>query len=891
MKNFTFAFIYSSLCVLTVCSADVVKTSQSNWNFPSNSQKDYGDSSKPMRVTLRHIDPGGIGYNEGYTTLEGFFSFNNGNYVPFLDLRGHVFNNGKYAANAGLGMRFLSGCRSYGFNSYYDYRMTKHQHYNQIGIGLESIGEIFDIFINGYLPVGSKKSPYFSKRTTTTTELSDEEFTFGSFRGNNLFLTATSGSITSTTITRKKVEFAMKGIEGFCRFTLPTGDNFFVSAGAGPYYYKGNYSRHAIGGKGIFSATWKNSITARVTGSYDSLFHGKVQGELGLILAFGPKRKKERKKKNNGGCCTPSFSQKIVLSPEINEIIVIDKHRIKKKTEVVTSLVGTEAIAIDPLTGKPYTFWFVNNTSSSTGTFESPFPTLFAAQEASSANDVIYVFAGDGTTKGMDVGITLKNSQMLLGASISHTIPTTQGPIVIFPQDTIMPSITALPGTSVINVANKNRISGFQIATDAAGIINGSYCIGSVSSGTANLIVSNNILTANNGAIGIFPQNPSGKITITGNNLQSADMLGTFGIYLAQTDGIGSYNIENNVVSNFQYPNHPQPQLPEAPYGSGIVIFAKNDTNMSLIVSGNQINGCTGNGLNLSAFGTENPFLSARVENNQLQGVVGGEPGMFLYTDNEATENFKVLNNLINGCSFGVIARAESNSQMTGLIKNNVIMNGLGGSGILLQTNVLGQIESATANFTVISNNVSFFEAQGIATDSNGSSSLTARVENNTLHALGKAGLYMFSFDSSNSNLTIINNVIHDNNGGMEIEPVDDSTLHALIQGNMFYNNNDAGILTRATGHGTGVYEILSNTFYNNNFLIGNSGSALTMISENFATLCLRMLNNQASMENAPDYFLERKPLSEFRVEPLVGNIGTIVEILTTPVPAGFCGS
>ncbi len=42
------------------------------------------------------------------------------------------------------------------------------------------------------------------------------------------------------------------------------------------------------------------------------------------------------------------------------EIIVIDK--VRKKT-----------VAIDPATGLPYFFVFVNNTSSSNGTYESPY--------------------------------------------------------------------------------------------------------------------------------------------------------------------------------------------------------------------------------------------------------------------------------------------------------------------------------------------------------------------------------------------------------------------------------------------------------------------------------------------------------------------------------------
>jgi hypothetical protein len=851
----------------------------------SNCQECTGKTPS-MSVSVRHIDPGGIGFKEGYTTLEGFFSLNKGSYIPFLDLRGHVFNNGKYAANAGLGLRFVSGCRSYGINSYYDYRTTKHQHYNQIEVGLESIGEKFDIFINGYLPVGSKKSPFFAKEKTTMNEISGEEFDFGFFSGNNLFLTATSGSITSSMITRKKVEFAMKGIEGFFRFTLPARNNFFVSAGAGPYYYKGDYGKHAVGGKGIVSATWKNSITARVIGSYDNLFHGKVQGEVGFTWTFGP-RESQKRRKNSGDCCIPLFSQKLVSSPVINEIIVLDKHHIKKTSQVVTSLAGTTAIAIDPSTGLPYTFWFVNNTSSSAGTFESPFPTLLAAQNASSASDVIYVFAGDGTTKGMDLGINLKNFQRLLGASIPQSLPTTQGLIVIPPQGSLMPSITAPFGASVVNVAGNNSISGFQIATDAAGTINGSYCIGSVSSDTANLFVSNNILTANNGAVGIFPNNPSGQITIVGNQLNSADMLGTFGMYFAQTNGFGTYNIENNIVSDFQN-TFPRPPLPEVPVGSGIVVLAENDANVIVTASGNQINECARNYLDLRAFGEGNPHLFAHVENNDMQGP--GNFGMFLYTQDIATENFELLNNQVSECSFGIIAQAEGNSEITGLIKNNVLTTGMGGSGVIMQTNALDQVESAKGHFTVISNDVSFFDAQGISTNSRGSSFLTALIENNVVHDNGKAGLYMISLDSSNTDLIVLNNVINDNNGGMETEPVDDATLHIILQRNAIYNNNTTGIFAKATENGIGKYEILSNTFYNNNFTSGSSGSAVTMISQDAARLCLRMQENQASMEDPPDYYLKNTSLNEFNVEPLVGNTGTVMEIDTTPVPAGFCG-
>ena len=114
-----------------------------------------------MRVGFRYTTPDGIGYKQGYSTLEVFFSSLNeerGRWLKFLDLRGHVFDNGKMAANAGIGLRRISSSRVWGVNAYYDYRNTKHQHYNQIGTGLEMLGRMWDFRLNGYLPVGDKTS-------------------------------------------------------------------------------------------------------------------------------------------------------------------------------------------------------------------------------------------------------------------------------------------------------------------------------------------------------------------------------------------------------------------------------------------------------------------------------------------------------------------------------------------------------------------------------------------------------------------------------------------------------------------------------------------------------------------------------------------------------------
>src|SRR4051812_21635157 len=75
---------------------------------PKTPPKDPGCRSPfhVMHVDVRHTESKGVGYNDGYTTLEGFGIYDHNSYfMPFLDLRGHVFNDGQLAGNVGLGER------------------------------------------------------------------------------------------------------------------------------------------------------------------------------------------------------------------------------------------------------------------------------------------------------------------------------------------------------------------------------------------------------------------------------------------------------------------------------------------------------------------------------------------------------------------------------------------------------------------------------------------------------------------------------------------------------------------------------------------------------------------------------------------------------------------
>ncbi|MBX3719983.1 MAG: inverse autotransporter beta domain-containing protein [Parachlamydiales bacterium] len=808
-------------------------------------------SGHPMRIAGRHIEPGGIGYSEGYTTLEGFFSpvnpFNDA-WVPFLDLRGHIFNDGKFAANAGTGMRYIACSRVWGVNAYYDYRNTNRHHYNQVAAGLESLGKVWDFRINGYLPVGGKSSPFWGHH-------------FDHFKGNYAYLFG-------------KKEFALKGANAETAAHINVAKNIDFTIAMGPYYLTG-HGATAWGGEARVEFDLFDYCKLEGFTSYDSNFRWTGQGQFSIVIPFGGKRKIYKR-----GC--QSWSTALALAKRsvqpINrfEIIPVDRKKAKSK-------------AIDPSTGKPYVFWFVNNTSHSKGTFESPFPTLIAAQNASGPNDVIYVFPGDGTSTGMDAGIVLKNNQRLYGAGLGYTLSTATGQMSIPPLAVGLPKLTASLGSSVVTVADNNFISGLHITADANVVFNGSYCIGSFSGTTRNLFVSQNTLIANNGAAGIIPNMPTAEVTILSNTIHSADDQGTFGVYLANTSGGGFYNIADNTITHFQNMTLTPFNIPS---GTGISVVVQNQNSVIASVSGNQISDCTGHAINFNALGTGTPILYANITGNHLEGVPLTGVGTFIFSDDNAMTSFEVSNNRTNEFVFGLIAQAEGDSTMTGTIQNNVLSNGPLGSGIILNTNFATGSGSAKGTFKVISNDVSRYgDAQGIATAAKGSSTMIATIEKNYVHEIGKAGLFLQGFGFSNTNVVVLDNSIDGNNGGMEVDAFEDSTVSLVMQRNTITNNNGAGLFGSPKSNGLAIYDVVGNTFMNNNIMNLNSGSALTIIPEDASNVCLRLEYNQSTLEaTTPDYYLHNTGTGLFNSEPIVYNTGEIDQAGITYVPAGSCG-
>ena len=672
----------STFCPITLTCLMSFGLHANSDNFPPPSdccpQECPCCSQPPMRVTVRHIDPNGIGYHPGYTTIEGFFTTFEpwcDAWVPFLDVRGHVFNNGKWAANAGIGLRYLTACRVWGANVYYDYRRTKHHHnFNQIGAGLESLGQTWDFRINGYFPVGKREKVY-------------SNFQFDGFKGNSLILS-------------RKREVAMTGFNAEVGYHYDCWECFPIYAAIGPYYLNGK-GHSAWGGKLRARVDFWDYFHLEGNVSYDKIFKWIGQGEVGISYSFGCRR---TIKTRCGNCCDTALtlSDRSLQPVDRFEIIAIDDHRKKEK-------------AIDPITGQPWFFIFVNNLSHSLGTFESPFPTLLEAQNASHPNDAIYVFPGDGTTNGYASGITLQYGQWLLGAGNTQIIPTTVGNFVIPPLASIQPKITNSSGGNMVTLSNDNVVSGFDFifnTVDQSGIVGTG--INNLTAIQNTFIVPTTVTDTN----GIFLTNPTGVVnvgtSIFSNMSDKTSFFNGNGVLVLLNNG-STFDTLNVFGSTFTNITEPSDQLG----GNGILLYFEGtgSTLNNWITSGNTFSNISniGSGVGTVIGGSGNTLNNWIILENTFSYINNAAYGVYSRNNADNTvANWVISNNIVSNLEnngFGFYSENFTNSVIDNwIISDNTFTNIINSLGILVQ------MESSTfANWCISGNTFSNISGNSMA--------------------------------------------------------------------------------------------------------------------------------------------------------------------------------
>ncbi len=597
-------------------------------NLSPNSQPDYpkseargcGTIPSPYRATVRHIEGKGIGYTKGYTSIDLFVAPPPAiphRFVPFLDTRLHVFDNGRIATNVGLGLRYISSSFVYGINTYYDYRETHRQKYNQYSLGLEALGKLWDFRLSGYLPVGTKRSAFYNTK-------------FGYFSGNSIFL-------------HTRQEFAMRGLFAEAGIHIKEMEKMRFYGAFGPYYFERS-GQNAVGGKVRLSGIFLDHIKVEASTSYDPVFHWIGQGELSFVIPFGPKR--ILKKKND--CSRALRLHERALQPvDRQEIIVVGNKLFSP-------------VAINPATGLPWKVHFVNNTSHSEGTFESPYPTLLEAQNASRPGDILYILPGDGTDSGMNHGITLQSNQKLFGSSVANPIVSTLGPIVIPSLTTTAPLITNITGaTAIITISDYCEVAGLNLTTNNDldyGIVGGNPQTPTISV-KSPLIRDNflNMSAATQAGIGL---SVSDRAVLMNNNVTTGEAYA--GIWVVSPGSLNATLIGNTGATT------------GAHYG----IFLNANNTLTATLSEN-----TAIAIGTEAYGlqlyTNSGSIFANLFGNSGTGGVGGR-GISLYAQDSIVATLEANSGIDSGLdSYGIELHAQTGSIQANLVSNR----GSGGSG------------------------------------------------------------------------------------------------------------------------------------------------------------------------------------------------------------------
>jgi Inverse autotransporter, beta-domain len=245
----------------------------------------------PIRLWVSHVEGRNLFFKNGYTTV-GLFAippcWQCARIQPFVDVRGHYLNDGRYAANLGGGVRFA--CRFcdmvIGLNTYYDYRKAHRRDLHQIGPGLEILTPCWDLRVNGYIPIGKK-----IEETRRKTFL----FPHGKF---------------ATCRQRREAQAGVDAEIGRCFncFCLP------IYVGIGPYCY---FSRSCIhdtwGGQVRLQAQWCY-FTFEGGGSYDGRRHGGGYGRIGFNLPLC--RRTDGCKERCYSCYPPVQRQEMIVVGE-----------------------------------------------------------------------------------------------------------------------------------------------------------------------------------------------------------------------------------------------------------------------------------------------------------------------------------------------------------------------------------------------------------------------------------------------------------------------------------------------------------------------------------------------------------------------------------------------
>ncbi|WP_156119717.1 inverse autotransporter beta domain-containing protein [Leptolyngbya sp. KIOST-1] len=333
-----------------------------------------------------------LGHNSSSAGADGLTQF--GGFVPLWQVPGHnvVFlegslllqNSGNLGGNAVLGYRqqLPEQNRTVGGYVAFDNRNTGQASFNQLGFGVETLGETWDLRLNAYLPVGTARQ-LIESQTSTLGAMSGT----ARFQGNSLFFdTALQNQVTNT------YQAALGGMD------IEVGGRLLQFANGGdlrgyisPYYLSGPGVSGTFGIRGRLSAQPSPGLELGMGVQHDEVFGTNLLGSVRLSLPGGPGR----------SAASPEEQQVARLGAPLERSSTI---KVDVQNEVLDSqlIQGEPILALNPATGQPWFFIHVVGDGNGDGSIESPLGNLSNAVAVAQpdGNHIIYVRVGNVAYQG-----------------------------------------------------------------------------------------------------------------------------------------------------------------------------------------------------------------------------------------------------------------------------------------------------------------------------------------------------------------------------------------------------------------------------------------------------------------------------------------------------------
>ncbi|ESA38585.1 parallel beta-helix repeat (two copies) [Leptolyngbya sp. Heron Island J] len=726
-----------------------------------------------------------------------------GNNLTFLDTAVRLNSTGELGGTVTVGQRYLYKSMVVGGHLSYDVRDTGNNTFNQLGLGIEVFGDLWDFHLNGYLPIGDTQAS--AGRTGGTGQVTDTRF-----QGNQLVFLTEGGS--------EFLESAWGGVDLDAGMQLVDWEDWGQLWGYGGVYYHGD----AIGGRLRVDHRVQDWLRLGLGVQSDDNFGTRGFFSVGFSWGGGRQTRSD----------TDALWFRAAESVTRNSAIVV------KESEVVTA--GSTEIALNPATGLAYSFQHVTPDATSTagdGTIENPAANLNLINVQ--AGDIIYVREGDSRTNPL-APFTVPGEVTVIAAAIAENISTQLGDIPL-PGAGVddLPLVDATGFDNGITLTGSNiRLAGFEVfganvngifATNAPNAIiennisrNNTLVAIGVEGASDGAIVRNNQLDANSVGIGIAT---SVDVLVQQNQITNSLGLGIG--FIEADNGIIDTNIISDgagaaigvlsgsgiAISNNQIINTNTDigtlNSPLGPLGSpaAVVVGALEG---DVTITGNIVTGSTGslilNGQGILV-GSNAGTMALTLEGNTISNNQGDGFNLLLAGDGTATVD--IVDNIIenNGSNAptlrgdGIKIAIEEDAQITQLAiaENQLIGNFDDGLDISL-----GQFQNIPLPIPI--------PIPGIGT------------------AIGSSNAQLSNAESSN-------NVITDNQNGQ-------------------------GIILRSLGDNSSLLIVVDNNELTNNVGGGLEASSLDTNADGSTNLCLALTNNNS--DNG--YQLNEIPGSTFTV-------------------------